>query len=101
MTLAALQGRALTRTVDEVRSLIARGEAPSSTLRDLESLKSTGLWIERFPRLSSMIPRPSGGPAGSCACLRRPTPSRPKASERITQRAMSFLPRPVDHDLGY
>ena len=47
MTLAALQGRALVRLVDEVRSFLAQGEAPSSALRGLEGLWSTGLWIER------------------------------------------------------
>ncbi len=47
MTLAALQGRALTRTIDEVRSLLAQGEVPASALRGLEGLGSTGLWTER------------------------------------------------------
>lgn len=47
MTLSALQGRALARTVDEVRSLLAHGELPSSALRGMESLGATGLWTER------------------------------------------------------
>ena len=47
MTVAALHGRALARTVDEVRSLLTQGEQPSAALRGLEGLGSTGLWIER------------------------------------------------------
>ncbi|MGK3990748.1 hypothetical protein WME99_47320 [Sorangium sp. So ce136] len=46
MTLSALQGRALARTVEDVRSLLAQGEAPSSALRAVESLRATGLWSE-------------------------------------------------------
>lgn len=47
MTLAALQGRALSRAVEDVRSLLAQGEASSLSLRVLESLRATGLWSER------------------------------------------------------
>jgi hypothetical protein len=47
MTFAALQGRALARAVDEVRSLLSYGELPSSALRDLERLGATHLWSER------------------------------------------------------
>jgi hypothetical protein len=47
MTLAALQGRALARTVDEVRTLLTQGELPSSALRGLECLGSAGLWSAR------------------------------------------------------
>ncbi|HYD57905.1 MAG TPA: hypothetical protein VEB41_13440 [Burkholderiales bacterium] len=47
MILAALQGRALARTVDAVRSLLVHGEAPASALDDLEGLGSCGLWTER------------------------------------------------------
>lgn len=46
MTLAALQERALARTVEEMRSLLAHGELPSSALRDLEGLSAAGLWSE-------------------------------------------------------
>jgi len=47
MTLGALQGRALARTVEDVRSLLAQGEAPSLALRSLEALRASGLWSER------------------------------------------------------
>jgi hypothetical protein len=47
MTLSALQGRALTRLVEDVRTLLAQGEASSSTLRALEAVRGTGLWSER------------------------------------------------------
>lgn len=46
MILPALQGRALARTVHEMRSLLTQGEQSSSALRSLESLVSAGLWIE-------------------------------------------------------
>lgn len=46
MTLSALQGRTLTRLVDDVRTLLAQGEAPSSSLRALEAVRTTGLWTE-------------------------------------------------------
>ena len=46
MTLAALQGRALARTVDEVLRLLTQGELPASALCGLESLGVTGLWSE-------------------------------------------------------
>ncbi|WP_316237050.1 hypothetical protein [Bradyrhizobium sp. SZCCHNR1015] len=44
MTFAALQGRALARAVDDVRSLIAQGEAPSSAEHFLEAVRATDLW---------------------------------------------------------
>lgn len=47
MTLSALQGRTLTRLVEDVRTLLAQGEAPSSPLRALEAVRTTGLWSER------------------------------------------------------
>jgi hypothetical protein len=47
MTLSALQGRALTRLVEDVRTLLVQGEAPSSSLRALEAVRTTGLWSER------------------------------------------------------
>jgi hypothetical protein len=47
MTLAALQGHTLTRLVEDVRTLLAQGEAPSSSLRALEAVRATGLWGER------------------------------------------------------
>ncbi len=46
MTLSALQGRMLARLVEDVRTLLAQGEAPSSTLRALEAVRATGLWTE-------------------------------------------------------
>lgn len=47
MTVAALQGRALARAVDAVRSLLAQGEVPASALDGLEGMGSGGLWCER------------------------------------------------------
>jgi hypothetical protein len=47
MTLAALHGRALARTIDGMRSLLAQGEQPSSALRSLKGLGSASLWSER------------------------------------------------------
>lgn len=47
MTLSALQGRMLTRLVEDVRTLLAQGEAPSSSLRALEGVRAKGLWNER------------------------------------------------------
>ena len=47
MTLSALQGRPITRLVDDVRTLLSQGEAPSSSLRALDSVGATGLWSER------------------------------------------------------
>ncbi|WP_175916082.1 hypothetical protein [Burkholderia sp. BCC1638] len=47
MTLAALQGRALARTIDEMHNLLAHGEAQSSVLRSLGGLGAAGLWSER------------------------------------------------------
>lgn len=46
MTLSALQGRTLTRLVEDVRTLLVQGEAPSSSLRALEAVRTTGLWSE-------------------------------------------------------
>ena len=46
MTLSALQGRTLTRLVEDVRTLLVQGEAPSSSLRALEAARTTGLWSE-------------------------------------------------------
>jgi hypothetical protein len=53
MTLAALKGRALARTVHDVRSLLAQGEVRTSALRDLEALRATGLWSERGDALAA------------------------------------------------
>lgn len=47
MSLSVLPGRALTRLIDDVRTLLAQGEAPSSTMRALEAVRTTGLWSER------------------------------------------------------
>jgi len=47
MTLSALQGRSLTRLVEDVRTLLAQGEAPASSMRALESVQTTALWSER------------------------------------------------------
>ena len=47
MTLSALQGRALTRLVEDVRTLLTQGEASASSVRALESAQTTGLWSER------------------------------------------------------
>lgn len=47
MSLAAFQGRSLTRLVEDVRSLLAQGEAPSSSLRVLDAVRAKGLWSER------------------------------------------------------
>ncbi len=46
MTFSA-QGRTLTRLVEDVRTLLAQGEAPSSSLRALEGVRAKGLWSER------------------------------------------------------
>lgn len=46
MSLSALQGRTLTRLVEDVRTLLAQGEAPSSSLRALEAVSTAGLWSE-------------------------------------------------------
>jgi hypothetical protein len=46
MTLSALQGRTLTRLVEDVRTLLVQGEAPSWSLRALEAVRMTGLWSE-------------------------------------------------------
>jgi hypothetical protein len=53
MTPAALQGRALARTVDEVRALCTQGELPPSALRGLECLVSAGLWSARGDALTA------------------------------------------------
>jgi hypothetical protein len=70
MTLAALQGRTLTRLVADVRDLLGQGEASSSSLRALEAVRATGLWSERgevtaaSPALVALIDRlPSPGEA--------------------------------------
>jgi hypothetical protein len=47
MMLSTLQGRTLTRLVEDVRTLLAQGEAPSSSVRVLESARTAGLWSER------------------------------------------------------
>lgn len=47
MMLSALQGRTLTRLVEDVRTLLAQGEVPSSSLRALEAVRAKGLWSER------------------------------------------------------
>jgi hypothetical protein len=49
----ALQGRALTRAVDEVRSLLTQGEVSSTALRSLESLSRSGLWLARGEMLTA------------------------------------------------
>lgn len=46
MTLSTLQGRTLTRLVEDMRTLLAQGEAPSSPLRALGAVRATGLWSE-------------------------------------------------------
>lgn len=46
MTLAGLPGRAVTRLVDDVRTLLVQGEAPSSSLHALEAVRAKGLWSE-------------------------------------------------------
>jgi hypothetical protein len=43
----ALQGRALSRKVDEVRALLADGEVSASTLCALEAPRTVGLWREQ------------------------------------------------------
>jgi hypothetical protein len=53
MITETLQARALTRMIEEVRSLLTLGEVSSTTLRDLESLRSTGLWLARDERLTA------------------------------------------------
>lgn len=53
MTLAALQGHALARLVDEVRSLLTQGELPAPALRGLEGLATAGLWRERGDSLAA------------------------------------------------
>ncbi|WNG39309.1 hypothetical protein F0U61_40825 [Archangium violaceum] len=70
MTLSALQGRTLTRLVEDVRTLLAQGEAPSSSLRALEAVRATGLWSERgevavaSPAIVGLIDRlPNAGEA--------------------------------------
>lgn len=45
MSLSDIQGRTLTRLVEDVRTLLAQGEVPSSSLRVLDPVK--GLWRER------------------------------------------------------
>jgi hypothetical protein len=47
MTLSALQGRTITRLVEDVRTLLTQGEASASSVRALESARTTGLWSER------------------------------------------------------
>lgn len=47
MTLTAIQGRTLARLVEDVRTLLAQGEAPASSVRVLESARKTGLWSDR------------------------------------------------------
>lgn len=47
MSLAAIQGRALARLVEDARKLLAQGEAPSSALSALDAVRSAGLWSER------------------------------------------------------
>jgi hypothetical protein len=47
MSLSGLQGRTLTRAVDEVRTLLTEGEVSSMALRRLEDLSSSGLWLVR------------------------------------------------------
>lgn len=47
MIISALQGRTLTRLVEDMRALLAHGEASSSSLRALEAVRTTGLWSER------------------------------------------------------
>jgi hypothetical protein len=47
MTVLRLQGRPLTRVVEDLRTLIAQGEAPSSSLRALETVRAMHLWSER------------------------------------------------------
>jgi len=70
MTLSALQGRPLTRLVEDVQALLAQGEAPSSSLSALETVRASGLWSERgevavaSPAVVALIDRlPSPGEA--------------------------------------
>lgn len=70
MTLSALQGRVLARLVEDVRTLLAQGEAPSSPLRALEAVRATGLWSERdevavaSPAIVALVDRlPNAGEA--------------------------------------
>lgn len=53
MNREALQGRALARAVDEVRSLLTQGEVSSAALRGLESLSRSGLWLVRGEMLTA------------------------------------------------
>jgi len=70
MSLSALQGRPLTRLVEDVQALLAQGEAPSSSLSALETVRASGLWSERgevavaSPAVVALIDRlPSPGEA--------------------------------------
>jgi len=70
MSLSALQGRPLTRLVEDVQVLLAQGEAPSSSLSALETVRASGLWSERgevavaSPAVVALINRlPSPGEA--------------------------------------
>jgi hypothetical protein len=72
MTLAALQGRMLTRLVEDVRTLLAQGEAPLSSLRALEAVRATGLWRElsetalASPAIVALVDRlPNSGEASA------------------------------------
>lgn len=53
MTVEALQGRALGRTVEAIRSLLEQGESPSSAVRALEALRAARLWSERSDALAA------------------------------------------------
>jgi hypothetical protein len=53
MNIESLQGRSLTRAIDEVRSLLTQGEVLSTALCSLESLNGTRLWVVRGEMLTA------------------------------------------------
>lgn len=53
MTVAALQGQTLARAVEDLRSLLAHGEVPSSPLRAVEFLPARDLWTERADTITA------------------------------------------------
>lgn len=51
MDLAALQGRALVRVVDDLKALLAFGEVASQSLRTMSAPRDAGLWFDDGARI--------------------------------------------------
>jgi hypothetical protein len=96
MTLSSLQGRTLTRLVEDVRTLLTQGEASASSVRALESARTTGLWSEcgdvvvGRPILVALIDRPPN-PAEALPAVLSLDPAQREAWLRVVRTRLAEM----------